>query len=221
MWTEQEIKLKETVHSTSFVIHKFVQLQLTVYSHSKIFSGRHRKTLAALTQISLIYNVSHKCHNLTRDENLQSCQGCTWGHWRAPSHEIVCTKLKVRKFQWLATRVCRSVISIQYRPQALQHTAADFHAKNSLVNVYMSSCRPFTCKFECIFKMTDFGCENTCKLLIFITTANMANEKLENNIVEKCLFAVKKKTTIHFLLLWMSCSLNQRRPFITFNGDLS
>ena len=66
----------------------------------------------------------------------------------------------------------------------MQHTAADFHAKNSLVNVYMSSCRPFTCKFECIFKMTDFGCENTCKLLIFITTANMANEKLENDTAD-------------------------------------
>ena len=84
---------------------------------------------------------------------------------------IVCTKLKVRKFKWLATRVCRSVISIQYRPQALQHLherkfCADFHTKNSYVNVYMSPCRPFTCKFECIFKVTDFGCKNTCKLLI-------------------------------------------------------
>ena len=27
----------------------------------------------------------------------------------------------------------------------------------------------------------------------FFTTANVANEKLENDIVEKCLFAVKKK----------------------------
>ena len=171
MWTEQEIKLKETVHSTSFVIHKFVQLQLTVYSHSKIFSGRHRKNTGSINPELSNYNVSHKCHNMTRDENLQSCQGCTWGHWRAPSHDIVCTKLKVRKFEWLATRVCRSVISIQYRPQALQHLhkckfCADFHAKNLYVNVYMSPCRPFTCKFECISKVTDFGCKNTCKLLI-------------------------------------------------------
>ena len=35
----------------------------------------------------------------------------------------------------------------------------------------------------------------------FFTTADVANEKLENDIVEKCLFAVKKKKTIHFLLL--------------------
>ena len=55
----------------------------------------------------------------------------------------------------------------------------------------------------------------------FFTTANVANEKLENDIVEKCLFVVKKKKTIHFLLLWMSCSVNQRWPLITFNSDLS
>ena len=171
MWTEQEIKLKETVHSTSFVIHKFVQLQLTVYSHSKIFSGRHRKNTGSINPDLSNYTVSHKCHNMTRDENLQSCQGCTWGLWRAPSHDIVCTKLKVRKFKWLATRVCRSVISIRFRPHALQHLherkfCADFHAKNLYVNVYMSPCRPFTHKFECNFKVTDFGCKNTCKLLI-------------------------------------------------------
>ena len=35
----------------------------------------------------------------------------------------------------------------------------------------------------------------------FYYNRNMAYEKLENDIVEKCLFAVKKKTTIHFLLL--------------------
>ena len=31
----------------------------------------------------------------------------------------------------------------------------------------------------------------------FTMSANMANEKLENNIVEKCLFTVKKKTTLY------------------------
>ena len=168
---EQEMKLKETVHSTSFVIHKFVQLQLIAYSHSKILSGRYWKNTGTINPDLSNYTVSHNCHNMTRDEKLQSCQGCTWGHWRAPSHDILCTKLKVRKFKWLATRVCRSVISIQYRPQALQHLhahkfCADFHAKNLYVNVYMSPRSPFTCKFECTFKVTDFGCRSTCKLLI-------------------------------------------------------
>ena len=43
--------------------------------------------------------------------------------------------------------------------------------------------------------------------------ANMADVKLETDIVEKRLFAVKKKTTyysIHFLLLRTSCFVNQR-----------
>ena len=31
----------------------------------------------------------------------------------------------------------------------------------------------------------------------FFTTGNMANEKLENDIVEKCPFTVKKKTTLY------------------------
>ena len=31
----------------------------------------------------------------------------------------------------------------------------------------------------------------------------------------------KENNTIHFLLLWMSCSVNQRWPFITFNSDMA
>lgn len=35
----------------------------------------------------------------------------------------------------------------------------------------------------------------------FTMSANMANEKLENDIVEKCLHGEKENNTKHFLLL--------------------
>ena len=49
--------------------------------------------------------------------------------------------------------------------------------------------------------VTDFANKNTCKLCVFLSTSNVADVKLETDIVQKRLFAVKKKTPYYILSL--------------------
>ena len=60
------------------------------------------------------------------------------------------------------------------------------HAKNSRVNFTRAlTHRLFTCKFECILTVTDFAYKLHASYVYFFTTANVADVKLETDIVEK------------------------------------
>jgi len=104
--------------------------------------------------------------------------------------------------------------NIQYRPRALQHLHA--HKLRAIWRISMKNQRK---KLECTFLHQLLHAEflqanlsvflQSPILLIkihascvyFLTTANVADVKLETDIVEKRLFSVKKKTTYYTLSL--------------------
>ena len=133
---------------------------------------------------------------------------------------------------------CRVLIgwattTLQYRSQALQHLhARKLHAvwKISTKN----PCKKLACKFLHKLLHAAFIHANLSVLLrwlilltkiyascvCFFTTENVADVKLETDIVEKRLFAVKEKTTCYTLSLTTimlrsrtSCFCNQRFPW--------
>ena len=75
----------------------------------------------------------------------------------------------------------------------------------------------FTCKFACIFMVTDFACKNSGKLCEFLYNSKYGWCKIRSRHCEKCLFTVEKKTNllyinfivVNFPLLRMSCFVNQ------------
>ena len=79
------------------------------------------------------------------------------------------------------------------------------HAKNLCVNFYTSFYTQtfYTQIWVCFYG--DWFClwQYTVHTVYFFTTANVADVKLETNIVEKRLFAVKEKTTYYTLTLTM------------------
>ena len=109
-----------------------------------------------------------------------------------------------------------SVVSLvlQYRPQALQHLHArkvraiwristKNPRKNSRVNLNMSFYMQAFYTQIWVYFYGDWFClqKYTQVVCISFTTDNVADVKLETDIVEKHLFAVKEKTTCYTLFL--------------------
>ena len=121
---------------------------------------------------------------------------------------------------------------LQYRPWALQH----LHARKLHTIWWISTknpCKKLACKLLHKLLHTDFLHANLSVLLrwlilltkihascvYFFTTENVADVKLETDIVEKRLFAVKEKTTCYTLSLTTNI-LRSRTSCVVINDFL-